>query len=109
MARRNFFNRENNNLRRNQIEEELEEQEESLRQNRRERSSFRQDRRGFQRSRAPSRIPIPIRRERIIDGTTSRIRPNQNHSFTEPNVPHQLPGETPENSGIVGDYIGERE
>ena len=118
---RNFLNRENNNLRQNLIQEEeiqasrlrQEEEQNLIRQEEtqassRGRSAFRQDQRSS-RSRPPSRIPIPIRRNRVIDGVARSIRNNVNTSFTEPDVPHQLPGETHENTGIAGDYISELE
>ena len=134
MARRrtnNLFNNENNILRGNLLEEEEEamatrnrttEEEEATasRENTNTReeeniasrrdTAFREDRRPrSRRDRAPSRIPVPVRRTRVIDGTLRSIRQNHDPTFTEQDVPNQLPGETHENSNISGDYVFERQ
>ena len=51
------------------------------------RSAFRQDRRGVGRTRPPSRIPIPIRRNRVIDGVARSIRNNTNNTNNTNNEP----------------------
>ena len=83
---RNFLNRRRNNLNQNLIHEE---EEERNTQQQEEDQAFRQDRRGFRRS----RIPIPIQ-SRIIDGFP---RSNRNNNIEEefpqdPNEPRPSAG-----------------